>query len=89
MKANKITYLFYSISKYIFSLEVELLFNYPNVFGLEIPLCSDTQSGSVNTTGNVDTLGKYVNVFQGTLDTIKDRFHDARTKFHRQGFTCP
>lgn len=66
-----------------------IAFSYPNVGGLEIPFCSDTQSGSVNTTGNVDTLGKFVDVFQGTLDAVKDRFHDTRTEFHRQGLTRP
>jgi hypothetical protein len=34
-------------------------------------------------------LGKFVDVFQGTLDAVKDRFHDTRTEFYRQGLARP
>lgn len=63
-------------------------FSHPNVARLKIPFRGDAQCWRINTTWNVDTLGEFVDVLKWTLNTVEDRFHDARTKFHGQRLAC-
>ena len=54
----------------------------PQFARLKVPLFCDTQAGSVDTLGNVDTLGQLTDVLQWSLDTIKDGAHDTGSQLH-------
>ena len=55
---------------------------------VKIPGFAAIQCFAVNTTRDVNTLEKLRDVFQGTLNTVKDAIHDARTKLNRERLAC-
>ena len=69
--------------------EVVIRLVYLDIDGLEIPLGSHAEGGSVDTSRDVDALCQLVNVLERTLNTVEDGLHNAWTKFHGEGFTGP
>lgn len=63
---------------------------YPKTLaGGEFPFNVSVEGTDIYSSGNINTLGEVIDVFQRTLDTIKDGAHDAWTELHRKRFSCP
>lgn len=59
--------------------------SYPQVLKRrELPLEVPVKSSYVNSSGDVDALCEVIDVFEGTLNTIKDGAHDSRPQLHRE-----
>lgn len=63
---------------------------YPQALaGIKLPLEVSVEGANIYTSGDVDALCEVVDVFQWSLDTIKDGAHDSWSQLHRERFPCP
>lgn len=69
---------------------LKLYSSYPKTLaGGEFPFEVSVKSTNVYSSWDIDTLSEVIDVFEWTLDTVKDGAHDSWSKLHREGFTCP
>lgn len=64
--------------------------SYPKTLaGGELPFEVSVKSTDVYPSWDIDTLSEVIDVFEGTLDTVKDGAHDSWSELHRERFACP
>lgn len=69
---------------------LKLYRSYPKTLaGGEFPFEVSVKSTNVYSSWDIDTLSEVIDVFERTLDTVKDGAHDSGSKLHREGFACP
>lgn len=56
--------------------------------GSKLPCEVSAESTDVYSSWDVDTFTEVTDLFQWTLDTIKDGAHDSWSQLYREGFSC-
>lgn len=75
---------------HLFHTTLKLISSYPKTLaGGEFPFEVSVKSTNVDSSWNIDTLSEVIDVFEWTLDTVKDGAHDSWSELHRERFTCP
>ena len=73
------------MSREIFISGQSYIFKSPDVAWSKFPLLHSAEGIGVDTLRNINAVGHLVDVFERTLDTVKNCTHNARAKLHGQG----